>query len=115
MINLSKSLPVWGSEHFSQTFINEVSQLSLEKLPLQQAMSVGNVASKHNLQILIHHKREELEHLLVHCGIFYSSLISGCNCADDPTPIDYNTEYCELEFKIDKSSGETLINIRDES
>lgn len=112
MIQLAHSLSSWGSKHFNRSFIDEVTQLPLQQLPLQQAMSVGNFASKHNLEILINQQHEDNEFIYIKCGIFFSSLISGCNCADDPTPIDYNTEYCEMLFKINKKCGDTHISIQ---
>ena len=32
--------------------------------------------------------------LRVKAGIFYTGIIAGCSCADDPTPIDELNEYC---------------------
>lgn len=113
MLKLVNSLSRWGSPEFRQTFIQEISQLSLEQIPLQQAMRVGNMASKHNLEIMLNQQREDHEFIYVHTGIFFSSLISGCSCADDPTPVDYNTEYCELLFRIDKKCATTHISITD--
>lgn len=114
MLKLTKSLSSWGTAEFRQSFINEVCGLSLEQIPLQQAMRVGNFASKHNLNIMINQQLEDSGFIYVHTGVFFSSLISGCSCADDPTPVDYNTEYCELLFKIDKKCGVTHILINDQ-
>lgn len=113
MIQLTRSLSCWGTPEFRQSFITEVSGLSLEQIPLQQAMRVGNMASKHNLDIMINKQNEDSEFIYIHTGIFFSSLISGCSCADDPTPVDYNTEYGEMLFRIDKKCGDTLIIVSD--
>ena len=114
MIKLKKSLSRWGTPEFRETFSHEVSQLSLEQLPLQQAMHIGNMASTHNLVIMLNQQHEDHEFIYVHTGVFFSSLISGCSCADDPTPVDYNTEYCELQFRIDKKCATTHISIIDQ-
>ena len=42
-------------------------------------------------------------------GIFYTGIIAGCSCADDPTPVEENTEYCEVQLEIDKKTAETTI------
>jgi hypothetical protein len=47
------------------------------------------------------------DYLRVKAGIFYAGILGGCNCADDPTPLDTQPEYCELWFEIDMRSGET--------
>lgn len=85
--------------------------LTLDQLPLQQALTSGSVASKENLQISINRTRQLQHSLVVDTGIFYSSIIAGCNCADDPTPTDLINEYCELRFSIDLDSAETHISI----
>ncbi|MGB0712599.1 MAG: hypothetical protein ACPGUC_03460, partial [Gammaproteobacteria bacterium] len=36
----------------------------------------------------------------VRVGVFYAGVIAGCNCADDPTPMDEENEYCELRLRF---------------
>jgi len=36
----------------------------------------------------------------INIGVFYHSLIAGCNCADDPTPVDKINEYLTLNIVI---------------
>ena len=111
MIELSDSLAAWSGNDFATVFKREVAMLSLDQLPLQQALTSGSVASKENLQITINRSRQLQGKLVVDAGIFYSSIIAGCNCADDPTPADLINEYCELRFSIDLDSAETRISI----
>ena len=40
---------------------------------------------------------------------FDTSLIAGCSCADDPTPVEPQPEYCEVELQIEKATGLTAI------
>jgi hypothetical protein len=42
----------------------------------------------------------------VKLGVFYTGIIAGCNCADDPTPIDTQTEYALISLRIDKQTAE---------
>jgi hypothetical protein len=44
-------------------------------------------------------------------GVFYRGVIAGCSCADDPTPVDTTTEYCELQLEIDRESAETRVTL----
>jgi hypothetical protein len=44
-------------------------------------------------------------------GVFFSGIITGCSCADDPTPVETQNEYCELLFAIDKATAETTITL----
>jgi hypothetical protein len=47
----------------------------------------------------------------VKAGIFYTGVIAGCSCADDPTPVDELNEYCVLQLGIDKKTAETTVTL----
>ena len=58
---------------------------------------------------MILHTQEEASLIRVKAGIFYTGIISGCSCADDPTPTAEQNEYCVMEFCIDKQSAQTTV------
>jgi hypothetical protein len=80
-------------------------------LPLQQGLSYGSYASHENLSVLILNVLEKHDSIRVKTGAFFTSVIAGCNCADDPTPIDEHTEYCEVQFDINKLTAETTVSL----
>jgi hypothetical protein len=43
--------------------------------------------------------------------VFFSGILSGCSCADDPTPVEAQAEYCELAIAIDTASGEADVTV----
>jgi hypothetical protein len=45
----------------------------------------------------------------VTAGIFYKGIMAGCSCADDPTPVGENPEYCEVRIDIDRVTAETTV------
>jgi hypothetical protein len=47
----------------------------------------------------------------VKAGIFYTGVIAGCSCADDPTPVDELNEYCVVQFDIDRMTAETTVRL----
>ena len=49
----------------------------------------------------------------VKTGIFYTGIIAGCSCSDDPSPTDVQPEYCEFQFDIDKATAETTARLLD--
>lgn len=52
----------------------------------------------------------EMENIIrVKAGIFYQSVIGGCSCADDPTPVSEINEYCEVQLDIDKATAATAV------
>ena len=78
-------------------------------LPLQEGLAVGSHVTDRPVQVMILSTGEEGNSIRVKAGIFYTGTIAGCSCADDPTPIAEQNEYCVVEFFIDKQSGVTTV------
>ena len=110
-LRLEQSLKAWNTGQFGPVFQQEVAGLTLDELPLQQALNMGSHALQDRIQVMVNHSEESSDHVQVRAGIFFESIIAGCSCADDPTPIDTQSEYCELEFTIDKATAQTAIRI----
>jgi hypothetical protein len=109
VIILAESLKAWDSPGFEQTFSAEVRALDSTQLPLQQALSQSSYVFGNDFTVIILNTYETEHNIEVKTGIFYSGIIAGSCCADDPTPMDQQTEYCELQFVINKLSAETTI------
>ena len=109
MICFEQALAAWGTPAFESVLKEEVERLTLDELPLQQGLVAGSHALEAGIQAMVLSISETDEHFVAKAGIFYCSVIAGCSCADDPTPIDERNEYCEVELKIDKLSAETTI------
>jgi len=114
MIQLTNTLNARFDSNLKQVFIQEVMQLPLEALPLQRALQAGSHALRDNLQIMLNQIiNDRQDFMIIRAGIFYSSVVAGCNCADDPSPVDLVNEYCELSFSIDTDNGNTTITLID--
>lgn len=111
MIHLPRSAAVWGTEAFTDTFKSEVEQLSRDVLPLQQGLSLSSYVSDEPFRVMVIQAREAQGVLRIKAGVFYSGIIAGCSCSDDPTPTDVQAEYCDLEFEIDPNNGETGVTL----
>jgi len=85
--------------------------LGAHQLPLQEGLTQGSSVSTSKFSAMIISDSEEADSLNVKAGIFYKSVIAGCNCADDPSPIDEQTEYCEVRFEINKETAETTVKL----
>jgi len=114
MINLPKSLDAWGSPDFEKILCNEVEEIDAGLFPFQQGLSRGSYVTSTKFKTMLIHIDDETKNLRVKLGIFYTAIIAGCSCADDPTPIDELAEYCEVELFIDKVSAEATINLLEE-
>jgi len=109
VIALTQSLAAWDSAEFKQVVKNEIQLLDADLLPLQQGLSHSSVVSNSPFTAVILNSSETDEAIQIKTGIFYSGYIAGCNCSDDPSPMDEENEYCELQFTIDKQSGESSV------
>ncbi len=111
MFKLSLSLQAWDTEAFNAVLKEEICSLDADTLPLQQGLSSSSYANSNNLSITILKVENENNNIFVKAGLFYTGIIAGCNCADDPTPVDENNEYCEVLFCINKNTAETTVSL----
>ncbi len=111
MINLINALQAWGSPGFESRFKAEIQALDAASLPLQQGLAQSSHVSGEAFTPLIISTQNMRDKILVKTGIFYSGIIAGSCCADDPTTVCEQTEYCEVLFEIDKVSGDTRVTL----
>lgn len=111
---LTNTLNAWGTTQFDSVFKKEVLQLGVEQLPLQLALTATSHALDGSLSVMIINTLEQTGFIRVKAGIFYSGIIAGCNCADDPTPVSEYNEYCVLQFDINKYNAETTVTLLEE-
>ncbi|UCH54022.1 MAG: hypothetical protein JSW09_04330 [Pseudomonadota bacterium] len=111
MIKLANALAAWGSPDFETTLKAELKGLDTAQLPLQQGLSHTSYACDGGIDVVILTVTEIPSGIRAKAGIFYSGIIAGSCCADDPTPISEQAEYCELQFDIDRRTAETTVTL----
>ena len=114
MIKLTKSLSAWGTPAFNDVLKKEIERLDAQCLPLQQGLLHSSYATDSDFSVMIINAREEQDFLHIKAGIFFYGVIAGCSCADDPTPVPEQSEYCEILFDIKKTTAETCISLPEE-
>jgi hypothetical protein len=72
---------------------------------------VGNYALGGKFTVMILGVSEDKDFIHAKAGIFYNSIIAGCGCADDPTPVSELNEYCEVRLDISKKTAETMVTL----
>ena len=112
-LRFERALTAWGSADFATVLKQELAD-AVESLPLQQGLAVGNQIVEAPIAAVIHHADATEKVLRVKAGIFYASVIAGCSCADDPTPVSENTEYCVVQLEIDRRTAIITVNLLDE-
>lgn len=111
MIRLVRSLNAWATPDFDQTLKDEIQRLDPGLLPLQEALSQSSYVSDQTIKVVILKTSESEQFISVKTGIFYSGIIAGACCSDDPTPNCEQQEYCEIQFDIDKQSAEVALSL----
>lgn len=105
MIRLEQSLRAWGTPDFESVFKQELAQVGNHELPLRQALSVGSHVTDTPPTVTVISAVETPTTIRIHAGIFFTSIIAGCSCADDPTPLDELTEHGEVLVEIERNSA----------
>ena len=111
IVRLRQALHAWGRPEFRNILKQEIEQLNAESLPLQQGLSASSYVTDRPFQAMIISVSESEGQIRVVVGVFYTGVIAGCNCADDPSPIDEQNEYCVLELTFDRLSAETTVRL----
>ena len=111
MIRFTKSLNAWTMPEFKNILQQEIAQLDRDLLPLQQGLTISSHVTSRHVQAMILDLSDDANLIRVKAGIFYTGIIAGCSCADDPTPIAEQNEYCVLQFCIDKQTAETTVTL----
>lgn len=111
MLQLTNILNAWETPAFAEIFKKEITAMEVTLLPLQQGLVQTSYTDGANRCVIIISTVNEAHTLRIKTGIFYSGIMAGCSCADDPTPITEITEYCEVQFDIDKLTAETTITL----
>jgi hypothetical protein len=106
-----KALSAWDTPGFRELVKQELEQLDAGSLPLQQGLSQGSHVSDKKYSVMILNVLERSSVIYVKAGVFFSGIVPGCSCADDPTPDNEYAEYCELLLEIDKATTETTVSL----
>ena len=113
MFYLNQSLKAWDSDTFNIILKKELCSINANLLPLQQGLTQSSYAIGDNLTVTVLKVESDENYIRVKAGLFYTGIISGCNCADDPTAVDEINEYCNVLLQIDKNTAETKVTLVD--
>lgn len=113
MIELKKTLFAYDTADFNKIAKDEITSIDPTLLPLQQGLSLSSYVGKTPFSITILNVTNDADTIKIKAGIFYTGIIAGCSCSDDPSPTDEQNEYCELLFSINKTSAETEVHLLD--
>jgi hypothetical protein len=102
MPRLTKSLNAWGSDSFSPVLKEELQSLQPGTLPLHCGTTRGGLADDTAVTATVLSASDAAGALQVKVGIFFTEIVAGCSCGDDPAA--YNA-YCEILVRIDTQTA----------
>lgn len=112
MLQFTRARDAWGSPEFPAILKREIEALDPGALPLQQGLSTTSyvTGARHTAMVIASHAAAD--RIRIRAGIFYAGVVAGCSCADDPTPIEAQHEYCEVLIEINRQTAETVISLQ---
>lgn len=110
-LSLDETLAAWGKPDFAATFKREFEALDPAHLPLQQGLAYSSAVADEAFHALLMATQESPGELALKVGVMYAGIITGCNCADDPTPPVTQTEYCVLGVRIQRADGAAQVEL----
>ena len=111
MIRLTETLRALDTPEFESALKRELERLDAASLPLQEGLKRGSHVADDSFSVMVIKVADEPNGIRAKVAVFYSGIIAGCSCADDPTPIDTHPEYCELQVDIDAATAETVFTL----
>lgn len=115
MIHLPQALAAWDGPEFKTILKHELEALPPGNLPLQQGVSTTSYALDERITAMVLRAEATPERIRARVGVFFSGLVPGCSCADDPTPVEPQNEYCELGVEIDRTTAEAVLKVLEEA
>lgn len=110
VIRLPESVKAWGSPGFNEVLKGEIERLDPARLPLQQGLTFGSQALD-EFSVMVIGAAGQPGCIHARVGLFYKGVLGGCSCADDPTPVEPQNEYCEAVLVIDRATAEASITL----
>ena len=105
-IKLPDSLRDWDNGEFSSSFKREIQGLPPGTLPLQSRGMQNGLVDDSDLSLILLQTMETEEMFKVRTGVFFSEVIGGCSCGDEPAA---ENAYCEIWVCIHKTTAEASI------
>lgn len=106
MQKFTDALLNWASDSFKPALKHEIESLKTGTLPLEKGLSQGGHIDDNDITATILSVSDNQLMIEAKVGIFFTEIVGGCNCNDDPMEIN---AYCEMKINIDKQSAEADI------
>jgi hypothetical protein len=111
MFRLPLSLAAWPSKRFPEVLKREIESVDVSALPLQAGLSATSYVFGNRFSVMVLRAEAGDRSIRARIGVFYEGITAGCNCADDPSAVAPQGEYCEIELSIDDATAEAVARL----
>ena len=101
-IRLRHCLEAEDAERFKQRLAAALNALPGGSLPLHAGCEQGGLVDDSNISASVLSVEQDKDRFLASVGIFFTEIVGGCNCSDDPLEVN---AYCVLEVAISRRDG----------
>jgi len=113
-LDVSPVLRAWGGPGFGIELKKLLESLSAQQLRLQEGLTQGSHALDDDIEAVVLSSCDAGDSITASVSMFYTAIIAGCSCADDPTPLDKVAEHCVMLVALHKQRHELTIELVDE-
>lgn len=108
MAKLDNAMRHWNTGEFTGALVRELQGLHPDTLLLHKAGNWGGPRDSDSFNVTVLSITDDKQRVYARIGVFFTEIIAGCSCGDEPAPTN---GYCELLLKINKSTAETQVEI----
>ena len=101
-IGLECCLSACDEKSLAQTIARALEALPPGELPLQACCSQGGWVDDSQLAVSVLELRPDTHCVVARVGVFFTELVGGCNCHDDPAQVN---AYGVFEIRIERIGG----------
>lgn len=96
------TLQAWPDDVCRTAIKRDLENLGGDVLPLHRATTQGGMVDDSRLSVTVLSAEAVDGQIQVRAGVFFSEVVGGCNCHDDPVEAN---GYCLLAIRIDPHTG----------
>ena len=100
--SLADFLWEWPHGSWKSTLKREIEALPSGSLPLEYAVARCGIVDDGDVSVTVINASQDSSSIQVKVGVFFTEIVAGCVCGEDPTA---ENGYCELLVHIDKITG----------
>ncbi|MCW8955439.1 MAG: glucosamine--fructose-6-phosphate aminotransferase [Gammaproteobacteria bacterium] len=101
----------YQSNSFKKMLKHRIEHLRPGSLPLDKGTTQGGIVDDNNISASILAISEAEHSVNIKAGVFFTEIVGGCSCGDDPITIN---AYCDIIITMNKLSDELQFSIIDE-